>query len=259
MQNNHPQDAFTLRLIKESLAIDTHYRLLNWLQGSVQQILPHQVLISAWGDFSLELIEFDVVASDPLIRTSTISNTLVEPKIIEMFRLWQSNENKPLILNIEDNYINIKDMIQFTPKNQSSINRVNVLKTALIHGVKDQRGSYDCLYILLSQDVIQKNCKEWLSIFMPFIDCAFRQVDTLDKNDTRKEFDADSPTEKLSKRECEIMDLVRKGQSNIEIGVALNISMFTVKNHLQRIFKKLDAANRSQATFKYEKLIDQQK
>lgn len=257
MQNNNNQDAFTLSLIKESLAIDSHYKLLHWLQGSMQNILPHHILISAWGDFSLELIEFDVVANNPLIRTTSISNTLAEPKIIETFKLWQSFDNKPLILDIENNDINLKEMIQLKTKNQFAIDRVNALKTALIHGVKDQRGSYDCLYILLSQDVFQDNCKEWLSILMPFIDCAFRQVDTLPIDDRQKEFHSDTQTEKLSKRECEIMELVSKGQSNVEIGIALNISIFTVKNHLQKIYKKLDAANRSQATFKYKKFIDQ--
>jgi DNA-binding CsgD family transcriptional regulator len=33
----------------------------------------------------------------------------------------------------------------------------------------------------------------------------------------------------------------------------LNISAFTVKNHLQRIFKKLDVLNRAQAATKYNR------
>jgi DNA-binding CsgD family transcriptional regulator len=48
-------------------------------------------------------------------------------------------------------------------------------------------------------------------------------------------------------RELEIMDWVRKGKTNQEIGMILNISVFTVKNHLQRVFKKLDVLNRAQA------------
>ena len=43
------------------------------------------------------------------------------------------------------------------------------------------------------------------------------------------------------------MEWVRMGKTNQEIGMILNISAFTVKNHLQRIFKKLDAMNRAQA------------
>ena len=55
-----------------------------------------------------------------------------------------------------------------------------------------------------------------------------------------------------SEREREIMDWVRKGKTNQEIGTILDISAFTVKNHLQRIFKKLGVFNRTQAVTRYE-------
>jgi DNA-binding CsgD family transcriptional regulator len=57
----------------------------------------------------------------------------------------------------------------------------------------------------------------------------------------------------LSKRESEIMDWVRMGKTNAEIGSILSISSFTVKNHLQHIFKKLDVYNRMQAVSKIER------
>jgi len=51
----------------------------------------------------------------------------------------------------------------------------------------------------------------------------------------------------MSLRELEIMTWVREGKTNQEIGQILDISVFTVKNHLQRIFKKLNVYNRAQA------------
>jgi len=53
-------------------------------------------------------------------------------------------------------------------------------------------------------------------------------------------------------REVDIMEWVRKGKTNQEIGMILDISAFTVKNHVQRIFKKLDVVNRAQAVAKIE-------
>jgi DNA-binding CsgD family transcriptional regulator len=48
------------------------------------------------------------------------------------------------------------------------------------------------------------------------------------------------------------MKWVAMGKTNGEIGSILNVSSFTIKNHMQRIFKKLDVFNRAQAvsTFK---------
>lgn len=51
----------------------------------------------------------------------------------------------------------------------------------------------------------------------------------------------------LSGREHEIMHWVGHGKTNHEIGMILGISQFTVKNHLQRIFRKIDVRNRAQA------------
>ena len=52
---------------------------------------------------------------------------------------------------------------------------------------------------------------------------------------------------RLSEREHEIMHWVGCGKTNHEIGMILGISQFTVKNHLQRIFRKIDVRNRAQA------------
>ena len=52
---------------------------------------------------------------------------------------------------------------------------------------------------------------------------------------------------RLSEREHEIMHWVGHGKTNLEIGMILGISQFTVKNHLQRIFRKIDVRNRAQA------------
>lgn len=54
----------------------------------------------------------------------------------------------------------------------------------------------------------------------------------------------------LSMRETEILDWVRLGKTNPEIATILEISVCTVKNHLQAIFRKLDVYNRVQAIAK---------
>ena len=60
----------------------------------------------------------------------------------------------------------------------------------------------------------------------------------------------------LSEREIEIMQWVCRGKTNGEIGQILDISFFTVKNHLQRIFRKLDVLNRAQAVSKIRSWIE---
>ncbi len=51
----------------------------------------------------------------------------------------------------------------------------------------------------------------------------------------------------LSERELEVLDWVVRGKSNPEIGMILSLSSLTIKNHLQRIYRKLNVHNRVQA------------
>jgi DNA-binding NarL/FixJ family response regulator len=60
-----------------------------------------------------------------------------------------------------------------------------------------------------------------------------------------------SASENLTARENEILALVARGCSNKEVGVELNISFETVRNHLRHIYEKLHVRSRTEATRRY--------
>jgi DNA-binding CsgD family transcriptional regulator len=103
-----------------------------------------------------------------------------------------------------------------------------------------------------------------MSILLPYIDTALRQVAHLPHQEYVRihpakpvnPADAQFSTEHvLSQREIEILQWVTLGKTNPEIGSILEISAFTVKNHLQRLFKKLEVSNRAQAVGKFKTLM----
>ncbi len=55
----------------------------------------------------------------------------------------------------------------------------------------------------------------------------------------------------LSAREREILDLLSQGLSNKEISARLDVSQFTVKNHLAKVFEKLHVRCRTEAVVTY--------
>jgi two-component system, NarL family, nitrate/nitrite response regulator NarL len=55
------------------------------------------------------------------------------------------------------------------------------------------------------------------------------------------------PTQRLTAREAEILDLIAKGLSNKEIGARLHIEVTTVKNHVHNILEKLGVSRREEA------------
>jgi len=58
----------------------------------------------------------------------------------------------------------------------------------------------------------------------------------------------------LSPREDEVMQWLLEGKTNEEIGIILSISSHTVKNHLDRIYKKLGVASRHSACLEWTRL-----
>jgi DNA-binding NarL/FixJ family response regulator len=57
----------------------------------------------------------------------------------------------------------------------------------------------------------------------------------------------------ITRRETEILDRLSAGQTYKEIATALGISAATVKNHLSRIYEKLDVRSRTEAVVKWLK------
>lgn len=54
----------------------------------------------------------------------------------------------------------------------------------------------------------------------------------------------------LTKREAEVLRRVARGKTNAEIAQILHVSAVTVKNHMRRLFQKLNVSNRAQAVSK---------
>jgi DNA-binding NarL/FixJ family response regulator len=54
----------------------------------------------------------------------------------------------------------------------------------------------------------------------------------------------------LTDREREILTLIARGETNVEIAQALTISIKTVRNHVSNIFGKLQVADRAQAVIR---------
>jgi DNA-binding NarL/FixJ family response regulator len=66
----------------------------------------------------------------------------------------------------------------------------------------------------------------------------------------RRDFDALSPADPLTKREIEILRLMAGGYSNREIADALGTAEGTVKNHASSILSKLGVRDRTRAVLK---------
>lgn len=250
-----------LQLVQQSHCIRRHYELFNWLQEDIQHFLPHGVVIAAWGDFAADAFCYDIVSPLPGVRTEEFNEKPVRTFLSTLFRRWRDGLHLPFTLNAKNG---------FAPKeitNPATLEALRGMRCALVHGIKDQRGRHHCLYVMMGPSELgASRAKEAFRFLLPYIDTTFRQIIHLPEQYLENGGEQPAPESitspkpavhnsnwhTLSAREVEIMDWVRKGKTNNEIGQILDISIFTVKNHLQRIFKKLNVFNRAQAIAKIE-------
>lgn len=244
-----------LYVVQQSFSVRRHYDLFSWLQGDVQQFMPHDIMIAAWGNFGTGEVRYDIISPLPGIRTDDFDSKMVLDFVVPLFKRWHEFEHNPYIIMAPYGFANSETC---NPQVEDAMSRV---RSCLVHGIKDQRGRHDCIYALLGPaDLGRDRAKLNMRFLLPYVDTAFRQVAHLPAQQSNDDImapatNAEEPKARpcgMSLREVEIMEWVCKGKTNQEIGMILEISAFTVKNHLQRIFKKMDVMNRAQAAVKIE-------
>ena len=252
-----------LQLVQQSHYIRRHYELFSWLQEGIQHFLPHDIVIAAWGDFSDDSFCYDIVSPLPGVRTAEFDIDTVRSFVSSLSSRWNQGQHHPFVVNAKEGFSSGETAAPCTAE------ALRKMRCALVHGIKDLRGRHSCLYIMMGPTALSEaRSKEAFRFLLPYIDTTFRQIIHLPEQyfkngpmavTSENLREAPPPANDaiellgLSDRELEIMAWVRKGKTNQEIGSILNISIFTVKNHLQRIFKKLDVLNRAQAVAKFEK------
>jgi transcriptional regulator EpsA len=259
------QDAL-LTLFGAALSARSQLGWSQWLQGEIQAVLPHHALIAAWGDFASGDLAYDVITRSPGLSMHALSKDIIEPLAQTLFDQWIAAGQVPLAVDTRCLSSAGSVLLPLSP-------------CVMAHGVQDRRSGQDCLYIFVGPDDLASiYSRNLCRMALPFIDTAFRQLsdrgqpvasqtmsetgfsnssfaqcgavpaDSVEHGDpVWGEGQAGERGSTLSARELEVMEWVRMGKTNSEIAIILNLSMFTVKNHMRRIYRKLDVLNRAQA------------
>jgi transcriptional regulator EpsA len=239
-----------LELASHTHKLERHADLLHWLQGDVQQYIPHDIFLAAWGDFQQGAVRHDILSPLPGARSYGVGTDSL-PFILGKFHdLWTAAGRRPCMADFRTlEYLLGSDCLP-----ASFSGELRRMRSVLIHGFCDERSGHDCLYVLLDEGIIPAQpAGAALEVLMPFIDATLRQMAHLPQQRNLPAKPVKSLQEDscgLSEREAQIMAWVAMGKTNSEIGTILNISGLTVKNHMQRIFRKLDVYSRAQAVSK---------
>jgi DNA-binding CsgD family transcriptional regulator len=110
------------------------------------------------------------------------------------------------------------------------------LPHVLAHGTGPVAGGASYIFLLGMPGRPEQRHAYYLQLLLPQLHLALQRVSG-----------GPAPAPAMSARQAQIVQWLGDGKSNQEIGRILGISEWTVKNHLQRLYKLLGVSNRAHA------------
>ena len=222
-----------------ALRVHARPQFFSWTQGALQSLIRHELLICALrsGDagsfrvdsFSTALRDASALA-EAFQRESSLAATLANA--------WEEQRFAPVTCETNRSPLAGTAFAR-------DLDRVGASKL-IAHGTHDINGHVTSLFAFASRpDRIGPRQEYFVRLAVPFLHMAWlrSQVNGNGKSSVAKPAAASI----LTVREMEILRWIYLGKSNFEIGVILSISPLTVKNHVQKILRKLNVLNRTQA------------
>jgi len=228
--------------ITDAVVVRRRFQFFAWTQGHLQTLLPHGVLVCGLPRGTGTGMFFDYFHNVPL-PTSALSR-LCHPRdgvAVAMLEAWRGQGGDPLIIQSGQTrtaglYAQLQDL---------------GLGATLAHGIPFEQSSVGAhgffAFVSLAKPPDTRE-SAIATMVVPFVFSTYCRA--LSRDRTPITVSVTPSDGALSEREVEILHWVREGKSNHEIGMVLSISPLTVKNHIQRILKKLQASNRTQAVSK---------
>ena len=240
--NDSEREALMLN-IDVSLRVHTRPQLFSWVQGALHSLIPHEILLCGLqegrqGPMRVDSFSTTVVEAEKLNETFQQDVSLV-PQLIKQ---WEENRCRAVVSETERG--------PFASGALARAIAATGAPTVLAHGTHDAQGDMGSFFLFAGKQGTLGPKQAYLAdLIVPYLHGAWvRSLVTwpIERAGATKPAKAGL----LTPREQQILQWIYHGKSNIEIGMILDISPLTVKNHVQKTLRKLNVLNRTQAVGK---------
>lgn len=245
-----------LRLIEASIQVKRRHQFYHWTQGDMQRLVPHRVSACGAYDLGVRDLTFNVLNSVPLADDllSALSD-MHSPVMQHLHAKWNRSAQQ----------VSWVDLQELAPHDRSAKGLCeHGYRWLLTHGVTRPGRPHDLeTFFVFGQPgcLPDEQSAHILTLLQPYlhatllrVHCTERELSGMGQHMRGPALaggvDKPRAAASITDREREILRWVREGMSNQAISEELGISALTVKNHIQKILRKLGAANRAQAVAK---------
>lgn len=235
---------YLFRIIDSSTCIFRRHQFFLWSQGELQSLLPHGMLICVFDEGSGQSISIEKFSRTEI--SEILFSELCRPDGGIVFRVmsaWSAGKNQPFLLCPNNpNGITYKHFV-------NDLKRGNLERVAA-HGMFDANGRTSSLFAFTQiSGVLTERHAYFLELLAPHMHMALVRMLFHERHHQPGAL-VEKHRKLITDRETEVLRYVQMGKSNLEIGSLLKISPLTVKNHIQKILRKLNVNNRAHAVAK---------
>jgi transcriptional regulator EpsA len=240
--NDSEREALLLNL-DLSLRVNARPQLFSWVQGTLQSLIPHEVLICGLQEGRQAAMRVDSFSTAPT-DTARLGELFQHDVSLvpQLIKLWEENRCQAIVSDADRAGSNGSGSFA------RELARLGV-NQVLAHGTHDSTGQMTSFFVFACRPGTLSGKQTYLAdLVVPYLHAAWVRSQVtwpLERAGMKP-----VKTGLLTPREQQILQWIYHGKSNIEIGMILDISPLTVKNHVQKTLRKLNVLNRTQAVGK---------
>lgn len=248
------QSEIFTEVITESLRVTERKHLFGLLQGNLQALLGHEIMVCAIRAKDSDIYYFDSYTSTRYFTPAHLEKATVDGEgfLSRVMLAWKKSPTPILIAPSLDAGDYGKFTVPFKVSAQALLDAELIDIAA--HGIADNEGELSTFFSFSRlTEPINPQHAYLLELLVPHLHCALNRI-TGNASKARVSSMPTRVSRTITARESEVLSWVHLGKTNWEIASIMSISPLTVKNHIQNILRKLDVQNRSQAALKAAKL-----
>jgi transcriptional regulator EpsA len=224
-----------------SLRVHARAHFFSWTQGLLQSLIRHELLICTLCHGKPPAFRadgFSMTTPDPaLFSDMFLRDTAVAPALL---KAWEERRYQPVVFDTGSGPL-------ANGAFSRELERLGATQL-MVHGVHDADGRALSLFTFACRPGSVGPRQAYLAqILVPALHIAWVRTQLQRRAEGANGADKSLGQSVLTVRELDILKWIYLGKSNFEIGAILKISPLTVKNHVQKILRKLNVVNRTQA------------
>ena len=225
--------------VEASVDVRSRQQFFVWTQSSVQGLVPHEILICGVrqpGRSSLSLCHFSASRYFKQAQFDAVADPV--SGLLPRLSATLSRANEVVVCTATDRRETHKSLLELV-----SANELHNLAGRLLFSADGQVGAFYAFSRV--EHVLDEALCHAVELLVPHLHHTFLRV----LQNEREQQQEQTPRELrvVTRRQQEILLLIKDGKTNSEIAAVLACSQWTVKNHIQNILRRLGTSSRAHA------------